>query len=266
MPASLPHARAAAATRHAARVAARPLPLFHAPRGTTRHISARSTTDNRELATEVARVQGDAPVPNRLALDSDVGALAARVAALPGKKAAKALKKAHKALMKALEESSESSCSSDDDTVQLPVAAATTGRRTTTPPASLGTAGARALAFSLSGAARRAAAVESVVVVPEAPPINDDAPTTSPRVSVCTGPACTRLGAERIILALETDYPGGVRKCGCLGECEAGRAAASARTAWFAAEDGVALPMALAADALVNGEASDGAGALELAG
>ena len=266
---SLPHARATAAARHAARVAAWPLHPFHATRSAVRHIVPRSTTDDRVLATEVIRMQGDAPAQNRLALDSDVGALAARVAALPGKKAAKALKKAQKALMKALKESSESSESSEDEHVQLPAVAttaATTGRRTTTPPASLGTAGARALAFSLAGAARRAAAVESVVVVPDAPRIDEDASTTPPRVSVCTGPACTRLGADRIILALEADYPGGVRKCGCLGECEAGRAAVSARTAWFAAEDGVALPMALAADALADGEASDSAGSLELAG
>jgi hypothetical protein len=72
------------------------------------------------------------------------------------------------------------------------------------------------------------------------------------------------MGASNLVAALRAGGAVDVRPCGCLGECESGRAAARARAAaWFAGEDGVALPLALAA---VDGEDGGSDGGLELAG
>jgi hypothetical protein len=246
--------RAAAAARVAARRSAVPLSPFHArPRPA---------------------------LPRALAPDADVGVLASQVMAAGGKHAKKLRKlldkatrapdddatKAARKLARAAAHAADSSGSSESEDEAVVAAAGA---------APLSTASAHKLAFSLAGAARRDAARALAPTTEAAAPTTAAAAATTtapppasvdaaPVVSVCTGPACSTMGASNLVAALRAGGAVDVRPCGCLGECESGRAAARARAAaWFAGEDGVALPLALAA---VDGEDGGSDGGLELAG
>lgn len=179
-----------------------------------------------------------------------VASLAARVAATPPSKrrdrALKKLAKAVKALREALEEEEDSSGSESDG-----------GALAATP---MTAASARTLAFSLAGAARRAAGEPAPLSVGDSPapaPVlaavagalrpPPPSATPPPALEVCTGPRCARLGSASVAAALAADYEGGVTPCACTGECGgavAGEAWFEAR--WEAGDEGEALERRLA--------------------
>lgn len=197
----------------------------------------------RTIATSGRAVAATASRDDVAADAGAVAALAARVADLPpSKRRDKALKKVSKAV-KALERALEDDESSGSESDGEPLAAATP----------MTAASARALAFSLAGAARRSvgepapprapgeaavpspvlAAVAGALSLPD-PPAVDPAP--APRLEVCTGPRCARLGSAALAAALEHDYEGGVAPCSCTGEC----GGAVDGEAWFEAKWDVA--------------------------